>query len=79
MRQLSGNTTRTRKVFVGGLPPSVDETAFRWAGTLEQRAARSLSCRRPSAPLDLTHGTLGPGMFLGCDKIVDHALLQEVL
>eukprot|EP00891_Asterochloris_glomerata_P005238 jgi/Astpho2/5238/gw1.00074.94.1_t len=29
MRQLSGNTTRTRKVFVGGLPPSVDETAFR--------------------------------------------------
>ena len=51
MRQLSGNTTRTRKVFVGGLPPSVDETAFRWVGTLKrglQAASASHSCCRPS-------------------------------
>ena len=75
MRQLSGNTTRTRKVFVGGLPPSVDETAFRWAGTLKrqvQAASASRSCRRCSTCPNAN--TLGPGMLHGCDKVVDHAL-----
>ena len=62
MRQLSGNATRTRKVFVGGLPPSVDETAFRWDGTLDRRpqaASASRSCCRPSTCPNATWGPLG--------------------
>ena len=81
MRQLSGHTTRTRKVFVGGLPPSVDETAFRWAGTFVrglQAAPASQPCRFPSTVHTSHKGTMGSlARHLGAWTMP--CLLQEVL
>ena len=78
MRQLSGNTTRTRKVFVGGLPPSVDETAFRWGVAHRTEGRRQPLPVNPAAVLALIqapHGDLWAAWHItwmrqGCD----HAL-----